>query len=184
MIKSTLVIIANGTEELEAVAVIDILRRGGVNVTIAGETDIVQCSNGVKILPDISLHKVKETVIYDMVYLPGGSKGVETLIENEKVTEILRNHDNACKTISAICAAPQILALSGILSANSKLTSHPSVKNQLQHYQYLDEEIVEYENIITGRAAGSSVKFALYLLGKLLGKDVMEKVKENIIYSE
>lgn len=183
MIKSALVIIANGTEELEAVAVIDILRRGGVNVTIAGETDIVHCSNGVKILPDISLHKVKETVFYDLVYLPGGSKGVEVLIENEKVTEILQNHHNACKILSAICAAPQLLALSGVLSQNTKITSHPSIKNELLHFDYIEEDIVEYENIITSRGAGTAVKFALYLLEKLVGKEIAERVKTSIVYS-
>lgn len=182
MIKSALVIIANGTEELEAVAVIDILRRGGVNVTIAGETDIVHCSNGVKILPDISLHKVKETVIYDLVYLPGGTKGVEVLIENEKISEILNMHNNACKLISAICAAPLILAFSGILSASTKITSHPAIKNQLQHFNYVEEDIVECENILTSRGAGTAVKFALHLLEKLVGKEITDRVKTSIVY--
>jgi DJ-1 family protein len=182
MIKTALVIIANGSEELEAITVIDILRRGGVNVSIAGETDIVHCSNGVKILPDISLHKVKESVIYDLIYLPGGSKGVEILIENEKVTEILNNHNNAGKYIAAICAAPTILDFQGILHIDAKVTSHPSVSHTLKRFNYSEDMIVESGNIITSRGAGTALPFALFLAEKLVGNAIIDKIKSDIVY--
>lgn len=182
MIKKALTIIANGTEELEAIAVVDLLRRGGIDVTIAGETDIVQCSNGTKILPDISLHKVKENVLYDLIYLPGGSKGVEILIENEKVEEILRIHNQEEKFIAAICAAPTILDIQGILQPHDKVTSHPSVQNTFTRYNYSEHKIVESRNIFTSRGAGTAIDFGLFLIKKLVGDEVAEKVQKAIVY--
>lgn len=184
MIKTCLIIIANGTEELEAVAAIDILRRAGVIVTIAGETDIVHCANDTKILPDISLHKIKENFLYDLVYLPGGMKGVENIIENEKVIEILQNHNNAGKYIAAICAAPIILGLNGILNSESSVTSHPNVRANLEMYNYSDEIIVESDNIFTSRGAGTAINFALFLAKKLVGIEKVENIKKSIMFSD
>lgn len=182
MIRNVLVLIANGTEEIEAVVFIDIMRRAGMNVTLVGETDIVHCSRDVKIIPDLPLHKLNENKLFDLVYLPGGSKGVENLINIPKIELILKNHKENHKLIAAICAAPTILDFFNILEVGSKVTSHPSVANLLQKYNYSEQQIVESNNIITSRGAGTVFDFSFYIVEQLLGKEIAQKIKDSIVY--
>ncbi len=182
MIKNVLVLLANGSEEIESVVVIDILRRAKLNVTIAGESDIIKCSRDTRIIPDIAIHKINENKLYDLVYLPGGTQGVENMIEIEKVGIILKNHYYNKKLIAAICAAPTILDYFGILPENCKITSHPSVKNVFAKYNYIEDKIAEFGNILSSRGAGTSFDFAFFLVQKLCGIDETEKIKKSIVY--
>ncbi|OGU59438.1 MAG: hypothetical protein A2X64_00835 [Ignavibacteria bacterium GWF2_33_9] len=181
MIKTAIVLISNGTEDIEAVSVIDILRRGGVEVTVAGETDIVHFSNGIKILPDISFHKLNETKLYDLLFLPGGTLGVENILENEKAREVIEFHHKSHKFIAAICAAPTILHVLGLIPPGAKITSHPGVASSLTRYEYSEDPIVESGKILTSRGAGTAIHFGIFLLEKLIGIEIAEKVKNSIV---
>jgi protein DJ-1 len=182
MIKNVLVFIANGTEEIEAVVFIDIMRRAGMNVTVVGETDIVHCSRDVKIIPDLPLHKLNENKLYDLIYLPGGSKGVENLMNIPKVELILKNHKENNKKIAAICAAPTILDFFNIFEKDAKITSHPSVANILQKYNYSENKVVESHNIISSRGAGTVFDLSFYIIEQLLGQETAQKIKDSIVY--
>lgn len=184
MIKNVLVLMANGTEEIEAVVVIDLIRRAGANVTVVGANDIINCSRDVRILPDMPMHKLNETKLYDLVYLPGGAKGVQNLIDIPKVYDVLINHITQKKLVAAICAAPTILSTLNLLKATQKLTSHPSVKDELASFNYTEEIIVDDSNIITSRGAGTVFEMAFYLIDKLFGKEETEKVKQAIVWNQ
>ncbi len=183
MIKNVLVLMANGTEEIEAVVFIDLLRRAGANVTVVGANDIINCSRDVRILPDMPMHKLNETKLYDLVYLPGGAKGVQNLIDIPKVYDVLVNHITQKRPVAAICAAPTILSALNLLKTTQKITSHPSVKDELINYNYSDDTIVDDNNIITSRGAGTAFELAFYLIQKLFGREEMEKVQQSIVWS-
>lgn len=177
-----LVPLAQGTEEMEAVVIIDLLRRAGFYVKTAGEHEIITCSKGVKILPDIILGSVDPDETWDAVILPGGAQGVDNFINNEHLAQILIKHNEKGRIIGAICAAPLVLSHLKILNNHSIITSHPSVMDQLKQYNYLDELVVMDKNIITSRGAGTSIEFALYFIRKFAGDDVAEKVASQILY--
>ncbi len=183
MIKNILVLMANGTEEIEAVVIIDLLRRAGANVAVVGANDIINCSRDLRILPDLPIHKLNETKLYDLVYLPGGAKGVQNLIDIPKVYDVLINHINQKRFIAAICAAPLILSTLNLIKPTQKLTSHPSVKDDLSNFNYIDENIVDDNHIITSRGAGTSFEMAFYLINLLFGAEELRKVQQSIAWN-
>ncbi len=184
MIKNVLVLMANGTEEIEAVVVIDLLRRAGANVTVVGANDIINCSRDLRILPDIPMHKLNETKLYDLVYLPGGAKGVQNLIDIPKVYDVLDNHISQRKYIAAICAAPTILSVLNLMKTTQKLTSHPSVKEELLNFDYSEEIIVDDNHIITSRGAGTAFEMSFYLIKLLFGEEEMQKIQHAIVWNQ
>ncbi|MBP7214147.1 MAG: DJ-1/PfpI family protein [Candidatus Kapabacteria bacterium] len=181
--KGVLVFLSQGSEEMEAITVIDLLRRAGIEVTLAGESSEITAARKTKIIPDILIDEIDETDLYDLVYVPGGSKGVENLIKIQKVGDILKNHYNKSKFIGAICAGPLVLHYFGILPQNQKLTSHPDVKDILDIYNYSTDKVVEDRGIITSRGAGTALNFALYLIEKLINKSVATNVAKAIVFS-
>ena len=183
MEKKVLIPIAQGTEEIEAVVVIDILRRSGINVKVAGETEIVTCSRGVKIIPDVLIEKILLEEDYDAIILPGGSTGVENLLKNTHLEDVLKNHSGKNKIIAAICAAPTILSFYNLIPRGRRLTSHPSVRSQLQQYNYLEDKVVHDDNIITSRGAGTAFEFAFWLVEVLLDTETALKIAKDIIYT-
>ncbi|MBI5326008.1 MAG: DJ-1/PfpI family protein [Ignavibacteriae bacterium] len=182
MSKNVLVPIANGSEEIETVVVIDILRRAGINVKIAGEHEIITCSKGVKIIPDLLISNIDLNDEYDAVIIPGGSKGTDNLIKNEKLIEILKKQNKNNKLIGAICAAPSILSAHNILKPGQKVTSHPSVKDSLITYNYQEQRVIYDYDIITSRGAGTAVEFALYLVDILAGPESAVKIAQDIVF--
>jgi len=180
--KKVLVFIAQGSEEMEAVIVIDILRRAGIDVLIAGESWEIVSARRTKIIPDALIDNLNENDLFDLVYVPGGSKGVENLAKIQKVGSILEHNYINGKYIAAICAGPLVLDHFGILQPGQKLTSHPDTYQHLQKYDYSQDKIVEDNRIITSRGAGTAIDFALYLVKLLNGKDESEKVAQAIVY--
>jgi len=178
-----LIPIAQGTEETEAVAIIDLLRRAGIQVKVAGENEIITCSRGVKIIPDILLQSIDEDLHYDAVIIPGGSQGVQNLIKNEYLQNIFDKYRNTHILFAAICAGPLVLSHYKILKKESYITSHPSVKEQLSHYQYELESVVCDNNIITSRGAGTAIEFSLNIINYLAGPEIALKVAEDIFYN-
>ncbi|VVC44938.1 Hypothetical protein CINCED_3A015326 [Cinara cedri] len=140
--KTALFIVAEGSEELELVAPVDILRRANVIVTIAdlADSDYVKTKSNLLIKTDAKLGDVKNT-LFDAVVIPGGPS-YKTLAEANIVGEILQAHEKSGKIIGAICAAPFVLFKHGIAKGKS-LTSYPTVKNSIEEfYQYKEDSTV------------------------------------------
>lgn len=175
--------IAHGTEETEAVTVIDLLRRAGLNVTVAGESEVVICSRGIRINPDRLIDDIDESEEFGCIVFPGGATGVENLLNNHELQLITERHTNNNTLLCAICAAPTILAEWHCMPKQTRITSHPSVASQLAAYQYSTDDVVTDGNIITSRGVGTAIPFALAIITHLTGSDTANRIAEQIVYS-
>lgn len=178
---SLLVPIAHGTEELEAVAIVDITRRAGIRVRLAGESENVICSRGIRIAPDVLWRDLDDSDTFDAVVLPGGRSGTERFIESDDIMHLLRRHAAEGVLLGAICAAPLALHAAGVLPPSCALTSHPSVADRLQHYDYRPDRVVQSGTIITSRGAGTAVEFALAIVAALTGEELAREVAASIV---
>ncbi|CAD6193996.1 unnamed protein product [Caenorhabditis auriculariae] len=180
--KTALILLAEGAEEMEVVITADVLTRGGVKVKLAGISgpDPVVCARGTRILPDVALEDVKEKQ-YDLIVLPGGQPGSNTLAASELVGTMLRAQNEANRLIGAICAAPIALKAHGIQV--EQLTSHQSVKAQLQNagFAYSDERVVVSGSVITSRGPGTAFEFALKLVELLVSKEKAASLVEPLV---
>ncbi|TAL68595.1 MAG: DJ-1/PfpI family protein [Bacteroidetes bacterium] len=181
MSKNVLLVITHGSEEMEAVIIIDILRRAGLNLKVAGEHEIVTCSRGTKLIPDLLISNIDINDEYDAIIIPGGTKGTLNLTKNEKLIEMLRKQRAGKGLIGAICAAPMILSEHNILKPGQKVTSHPSVKESLITYSYMEQRVIYDEGIITSRGAGTAIEFALYLVELLVDPESAIKIAQDIV---
>jgi len=160
---SVLIPIAQGVEEMEAVIIVDIFRRAGWKVLIAGlDENVVIASRGVRLLPDCAWDAVVSSD-FDAIVLPGGTNGTEALRKDKRVLEAVKSFHQSGRLIGAICAAPLVLHEAGILS-HRKITSHPSAAAKLTGTEWLDTAVVTDGNIVTGQGAGTSFKFALAMV--------------------
>lgn len=176
-----LVPLADGCEEIEAVTLIDILRRGGIEVVAAGlDGNVVTASRGVKLQPDTDLDSALEQD-FDMVVLPGGAGGADRLEADPRVGELLRKMANSGKFTAAICAAPKVLARAGLLDGR-RATSYPGFldRNPAKDMQYVDAAVVEDGRIFTSRGPGTAMDFALKLLEVLAGVERRDEVERAL----
>jgi len=183
MEKSVLVPIAYGSEELEAVTIIDLLRRADIKVTVAGDNDMVTLSRGVKIIPDISLSEISEYENFGAIVLPGGGQGVDSFLEDENLLEIVKYNIRKENLICAICAAPLFLTHHSLIDESVTITSFPEVKDELNHSNYSEEDVVVSGNYITSRGAGTSIDFALRIIGTMTDIETAQKVAKEICYN-
>ncbi len=179
---NVLVPIAQGTEEMEAITIIDMLRRAGVRVTVAGENEIITCSRGVKIIPDVLLDTIDTDLNFDAIILPGGAQGTDNLMKHSILGKMLEHQKSNGKMIAAVCAAPTVLSYFKIFDKGQKITSHPSVKDMLGKYTWINERVVIDGNIITSKGAGTAMEFVLSIIGKLCGDEIADHVAEGIVY--
>jgi 4-methyl-5(b-hydroxyethyl)-thiazole monophosphate biosynthesis len=177
---NVLVPLAQGFEEIEAITVIDILRRAGVNVTVAGlRPGPVEGRSRIQVLADVSLNDVK-SADFDMLVLPGGLPGATHLKEDPRVQGIIRDLAARGKFTAAICAAPTVLSAMGMLKGR-RATSHPSVQKDLGETNYLEDRVVVDGSIITSRSPGTAMEFALKLVEILCGKEKREEVGRSVL---
>lgn len=175
-----LVLMAEGFEEIELTSIVDILRRGGVTVTIAGLKDgIITGSRGMKMQPDATLDSIKE--MYDMIILPGGSPGYINLGGDRRVIDLVTRYNAGGKIVAAICAAPSVLAKAGIL-AGKNATIFTGMENELKNAKYVDKPVVEDGNIMTSQGPGTAMEFALALLKRLTDDKKGKELREKLIY--
>lgn len=175
-----LVLMAEGFEEIELSSIVDILRRGGVTVTIAGLKDgLLTGSRGIKMQPDAPLDSIKE--IYDIIILPGGSPGHINLGNDRRVLDLVNKYYVEGKFVAAICAAPTVLAKAGIL-AGKKATVYRGMEKELKGAMYVDNPVVEDEKIITSQGPGTAMEFALAVLERLTGEKKAEEIKEKLMF--
>lgn len=178
---NVLVPLANGCEELEAVTVIDLLRRAGINVTVAGlEAGIVTASRGVLLQPDTTLDEALDNE-YDMVVLPGGSSGAERLNEDSRIRGLLIDMANSGKFTTAICAAPRVLADVGVLDGK-RATCYPGIMDSGM-LPGLDsrQAVVQDGKVVTSRGPGTAIDFALMLIENLEGRDRRDEVESGLV---
>ena len=178
---TVLVPLANGCEELEAVTIIDLLRRAEIEVISAGlESGPVKASRGTVIIPDRLLDDVIDQP-FDMVVLPGGLPGADNLDRDPRIKKILANIHQQRGYIAAICAAPKVLANAGLLNDRSA-TAYPGVLTSAQFADvHISTAAVEIDNnIITSRGPGTAIQFALTLIEQLCGADKREQVAAQL----
>ena len=173
--------LADGFEEIEALATIDILRRGNVLIktaSIKNELDVTGahdiCIKADCLLKDVNFDD------YKMLILPGGAKGVENLKNNSYVLKIIKEFNKNNKLIGAICAAPSILGEVKILK-NIKATCYPSFEDSLIEANLCSQNVVYDKNIITGRGAGVTFEFAFKILEILKDINICENVKKGML---
>lgn len=181
MAKRVLVPLAEGFEEIEALTVVDILRRGGVEVVTAGlAAGPVTGRSAIAVLPDTTLDEALAGAEYDMVVCPGGLPGSHYLRDDPRVIGALRRTAEAGGFTAAICAAPLVLDRAGLLAGGCQ-TSHPSVRDELPAAGYLEERVVTSGKVITSRAPGTAMEFAFTLLGELLGEQAVAEVNQGVL---
>lgn len=179
---SVLVPLAHGCEELEAVTIVDLLVRAGVQVTTAGlEPGPVTASRGVTLVPDTTLDEALAHD-YDMVVLPGGGPGAERLDSDPRIGELLKKMAAKDKYTAAICAAPKVLANAGLLTGR-KGTSYPGFVDRMAipNFTYLEQPVVQDGNVITSRGPGTAMDFALHLVELLAGKSKRDEVEAGLV---
>ena len=166
----TLVPLAQGCEELEAITVIDLLRRAGVEVVSAGlDARPVRASRGVVLIPDTTLDEVMSDS-FDMIVLPGGLPGADNLDQDARIHTLLQRMNRDGKYTAAICAAPKVLASAGLLRGR-KATGYPGVLEKTGQ-SAIDiglEAVVRDGTVITSRGPGTAMDFALELIELLVG---------------
>jgi len=179
--KKTQIILADGFEEIEAIAVIDILRRTDIHVEIMGlgKKDIVS-ARGLRIVADSVLNQIPDT-LPDMLILPGGEPGTSHLEASIIVREMILKQHQSQKWIAAICAAPRILDALGVLEAR-QATSFPGVKDRMTQCRYSDAPVVVCDHIITSRGAGTALAFAYSIVSVLASPDVSQQLQADMVY--
>ena len=181
---NALVPLAEGFEEIEAVSLIDIMRRGGIEVTVAyleGEfaSDLVAGANGITVQAETSIKNVIADD-FDIIVLPGGWGGTNKLAEDHIVQDLLKNFQAKDKYIGAICAAPYALHKAGVLS--QKYTCYPSVEEQMGGRGYTDREKVVIEGkMMTSRGPGTAICFGLAIIKELVGTESYNMVRAGTL---
>jgi 4-methyl-5(b-hydroxyethyl)-thiazole monophosphate biosynthesis len=174
--KRVLVPLAPGFEEIEAITIIDILRRAGVQVTVAGtQPGVIEASRQTKHLPDCLLKDVRAED-FDMVVLPGGMPGTINLRNDPHLKNLLLQ----CRQVAAICAAPTVLSDYGLL-ADRAATCHPSVREKLVAGKISDARVVVDGHVVTSQAAGTAMEFAFQLVELLCGSDKVAEVNRGVL---
>lgn len=181
MAQKVLVPIADGIEEMEAITIIDVLRRAGVQVTVAsvGATTQVTASRGVKLIADTRIDQCTGQD-YDCIVLPGGMPGAELLRDSKPLTELLKKQKQRGARYAAICASPAVvLQHHGLLPDNA--TCHPAFTDQLPNTTRAEERVVVDGKCVTSRGPGTALEFALELVSQLTSKDKAQQIAEQML---
>jgi protein DJ-1 len=183
MTKKALVLIAHGTEEMEAIIPVDVLRRAGIHTTLASveSEKTVKCSRDVRIQSDALLTEVASQP-FDAIVIPGGLGGAKTMSSHQQVLSLIRSYYDSGRLVASICAGPTVLAAAGI-AHNAQITSYPSVRSKLdKDYQYREDDVVQDKNLITSRGPGTAMAFALAIARYLVGDQTTNTVAEQILF--
>lgn len=175
-----LVPVADGSEEMEVVIVVDTLRRAKWDVVMAGLREgPITASRGVKIVPDTTMDRV-DALSFDVLVIPGGAKGVANLAGDKRVLAAVRAMHSAGKIVAAVCAGPLVLQETGILEG-CRATCHPAVADRLTSATRVDEKVVEDGKIITSQGAGTSFHFALRIIERIEGRAMAEEIARGMV---
>jgi len=175
---TVLVLLAEGFEEIETFTPVDLLRRAGVEVTLASLTEQphVTGRSGITMHADVALSEIGSH-LFDLLFIPGGP-GVKNLRADPRVDSVVRSHASAGKWLAAICAAPTVLNAAGLLEGR-RYTAHFSVAGELPDI-LADQRVVVDGNILTSRGAGTALDFGLLLVEKLVSAEKARDIARSI----
>ena len=175
------ILLGTGFEEIEAVSPCDILRRGGVEVQFAGiGGTLVTGGNGITVQADCAVEDMDLDAM-EMVVLPGGMGGVRSMLASDAAMNAVKTAYAQGKFVTAICAAPTILAKLGITDGKHA-TVYPGMEEQMGSAMMEDVNAIRDGKVLTGRAPGAALEFGYLLLETLKGTEVMEKVRSGMVY--
>jgi protein deglycase len=179
---NVLVAMAEGSEELETICIVDVLRRAGANTILASVSNLaVNGSKGVKLTADRPLSAcINET--YDLIALPGGMPGSEYLRDCAELIEALKQQQAQGRLYAAICAAPAVALYPHGLLEGRRATCHPNFAHLLSSVEVLDAPVVVDGNCITSRGAGTALEFSLTLVEQLYGKEKAREVAKGMVF--
>jgi 4-methyl-5(b-hydroxyethyl)-thiazole monophosphate biosynthesis len=180
--KKVLVPLAPGFEEIEAITVIDILRRAGVDVVVAGtQSGPIEASRKTRHIPDCTLDDI-HAEDFDMIVLPGGQPGTTNLRHDARIRQIIETLQANNRRIAAICAAPSVLSAYGVLKGRAA-TSHPSVRAEVAAgaREISEQRVVIDGPVVTSQAAGTAMEFAFTLVEILCGADKAAEVNRGVL---
>lgn len=179
----TMIFMSDGCEEVEALTVVDLLRRAGVGITMVSleEGLIVNGSHNIRMKADC-LYSEADFESCEMIILPGGLKGTANLMAHQDLNAKIKSFDEQGKMLAAICAAPTVFAAAGILKERCA-TSYPGKKGEMTPVgEYKEESVVIDKNIITSRGLGTAIEFSAAIIEHFKGKEAADKVLEAVIY--
>lgn len=183
MSKNAYIFLAEGCEECEALITVDILRRGGVDVTTVSisDTDFVTSSHNITFKADKKFSEINLDAA-DMLILPGGMPGTNNLMACKELTDLVLRYYNSSKRIAAVCAAPTIFGQLGLLKGK-KATCFKGMEDKLVGATVVNEQVVTDGNITTSRGLGTTIPFALELLKLLVSEEAANMISNKIIYT-
>lgn len=179
--KKAIVLLAKGFEEVEALTVVDVLRRGGVHCitcSIDGEETVLG-SHSIHVKSNNLIEKT-DVDKYDALIIPGGMPGAASLRDCERVIELVKKFNNENKLIAAICAGPIVLSKADVIKGK-KVTSYPGFEKELGEVTYCEEIVVQDGNIITSRGPATAMYFGFKILENLADKETVENLKEAMM---
>ncbi|MDI6810780.1 MAG: DJ-1/PfpI family protein [archaeon] len=180
MAKNAVLFLATGFEEIEAISIVDTLRRAGVEVTIAGlQAGAIEGAHGIKVVPDTTIGEI-EIEKFDSVILPGGNPGYVNLGKDQRVLDAVKTAFEVGKIVAAICAAPSVLAKVGILKGK-RATIYPGMETALTGAKHINERVVMDGKLVTSQGPGTALEFAITLVELLVGKPKAQEVKSALV---
>lgn len=181
MSKTVLVPVSKGFEEIEAVTIVDVLKRSGAEVVVASLSGgQVTGRSGITIIPDMSLDEALRRGPYDLMVLPGGLPNAYTLRDDPRIGPALTRTLEAGGLVGAICAAPVALEKAGILKGKPA-TSFPAMEKELVSASYTAKRVVVADRVTTSRSAGTAMEFAFSLVRSLFGEDKVREVNQGVL---
>ena len=183
MTKKVALFIENGSEELEFIAPLDIMRRANLEVDVisANNEDFITSSHNVKIIADKRINEVNNILDYDAIVIPGGMPGSTLLRDNKKIIEFYQTMYNSGKLVAAICAAPIVLSAAGITD-DKEVTSYPGFDKEINYKNYnSDKAVVIDKNVITAQGPAVAILFGYEIVNYLLQDNTAEDVKQAML---
>jgi len=183
MTKKVALFIENGSEELEFIAPLDIMRRANLEVDLisANNEDFITSSHNVKIIADKKINEVNNILDYDAIVIPGGMPGSTLLRDNKKIIEFYQTMYNSGKLVAAICAAPIVLSAAGITD-DKEVISYPGFDKEINYKNYnSDKAVVIDKNVITAQGPAVAILFGYEIVNYLLQDNTAEDVKQAML---
>jgi len=181
MSKKVIVPLATGFEEIEALTIVDVLRRAGVEVVMAALDSLhVTGAHGIVVVADVLIKDVDGTA-YDLIALPGGLPGATNLAADATTQALLKSFDAKGKAIAAICAAPYALQTAGVLK--NSYTCYPGYQAKIDRVGYTDKDKVVIDaNITTSQGPSTAILFALTLVEQLCSKEIKDNLAKDLLF--
>ena len=178
--KTVNIFFADGFEEVEALTVVDLLRRAGIDTTMVSVTgnNQVKGSHGITIETDKLFDEIADT---DAIVLPGGMPGTINLKNHQGLAELIRRYDAEGKWLCAICAAPTVYGSMGLLKGRHA-TCYPGMESELNCEKALEDAVVVDDNYITSRGVGTAIDFSLAIIKNLIDDVTADKIASSIVY--